>query len=231
MPKARWRARLSACTGEAPEGYVYRCRRIGRALRLTGSPSGGVWDSMETAPPLHVGPAQAHNGRITTWRAGHNEGALYFGFICHEPHMDRVRADTRDPTALGPDDQVHVVVRPSQFEETRIFLINARGAREYNGARAMNDVDPRGGEERLARLASPPNYRWTAEAAHGADYWSLTIRIPFSALGLSRGHRRPLRFSISRAADLLGKPENQSLMPPPDDPGQEQLGWLVFAEE
>jgi hypothetical protein len=142
--------------------------------------------------------------------------------------MDHLRADPRDPNDLGPDDQVHVVFQPSQFEESRAFMINALGSREYYAGRAMTDINPLGGEEWLRSMGAARNYRWTAKTSRGADYWSLTVRLPFAALGLKRGRLRPLRFDLARVADLLGKPEFQTLLPPPADPGAEQMGWMVF---
>jgi len=217
-----------AYTGEAPEGYVYRCRRVARAPRIDGCPAEGVWMSLSEAPPLYVAPDRKTSGRVTTWRAGYDDAALYVGFMCREPHMERVPADPRDPNDLGPDDQVHVVVHPSQFEESRAFMVNALGAREYYAGRGMNDVNPRGGEENLTNLGAPRNHRWTARATRGPDYWAVTVRLPFASLGLKRGHRQALRFSVSRVADLLGNPETQTLLPPPVDRSEERLGWLVF---
>jgi hypothetical protein len=220
-----------AYTGEEPGGYVYRCRRLGRRPpRHDGRPTGGAWDALAEAAPLYVAPDLAKNGRLTTWRAGYDDDALYFGFFCREPRMDLLRADPRDPNDLGPDDQVHIVFQPGQFEETRAFLVNALGAREYYAGRAMNDVNPRGGGERLRSLGAARNHRWTARASRGADYWSLTVRLPFAALGLKRGHRRALRFNLARAADLLGRPETQTLLPPQADPGGDRMGWLVFGQ-
>ncbi len=217
-----------AYTGEEPSGYVYRCKRLDQPLRHDGRPVGDAWDTLSEASPLCVAPAQAKNGRVTTWRAGHDGEALYFGFVCREPRMDHLRADPRDPNDLGPDDQVHVVFQPSQFEESRAFMINALGSREYYAGRAMTDINPLGGEEWLRSMGAARNYRWTAKTSRGADYWSLTVRLPFAALGLKRGRLRPLRFDLARVADLLGKPENQTLLPPPADPGAELMGWMVF---
>lgn len=142
--------------------------------------------------------------------------------------MECVRADPRDPNDLGPDDQVHFVVYPSPFEESRAFMVNALGAREYYAGRAMNDVNPHGGEERLSSLGAPRNHRWTARATKGPDYWAATLRLPFASLGLKRGRRQALRFNVSRAADLLGDQESQTLLPPPSERGAERRGWLVF---
>ena len=217
-----------AYTGEKPEGFVYRCKRLARPPRHDGRPAGGAWDILPESPPLQASPGQEKNGRITTWRAGHDGKAVYFGFMCREPRMDRVRADPRDPNDLGPDDQVHIVFQPGQFEETRAFLVNALGAREFYAGRAMNDINPRGGGERLRSLGAARNHRWTARASRGADHWSLTVRLPFAALGLKRGQRRPLRFNLARAADLLGQPERQTLLPPGADPEGDRMGWLVL---
>lgn len=211
-----------AYTGEEPTGYVYRCKRLDQPPRHDGRPIGGIWDTMLEAPPLYVAPSQAKNGRVTTWRAGHDDEALYFGFLCREPHMDRLRADPRDPVNLDPDDFVRLDVTRSQFEERRSFGMNAAGAREYGACRAMCDINPHGGEEHLRSLGTARNYRWTVRASRGPDYWSLTMRLPFAALGLKRGQRRPLRF------DIVREPGTQRLLPPPANPVADRLGWLVL---
>ena len=217
-----------AYTGEEPAGYVYRCRRLERPPSHEGRPVGGAWDAMEEAPPFDVPERQRNNGRATTWKAGYTSDALYLGFICREPHMERLRADPHDPNDLGPDDQVHVSFFSSQFEESRGFLINAAGAREYFAGRAMNDIDPRSGGEWLRAMGAPGNFRWTARSFRGDGFWSLSIRFPLAALGLKRGHLRPLRFDMGRAADLLGDQEFQTLLPANKDATGGRFGWLVF---
>ncbi len=217
-----------AYIGEAPGGYVYRCQRVTQAPKINGSPAGGEWDSLPEAPPLHVAPDKMKTGRVTTWRAGYDDAGLYVGIMCREPRMELVRADPLDPNDLGPDDQVHFVVYPSQFEESRGFMVNSLGAREFYAGRAMNDVNPVGGEERLSTLGSPKNHRWTAQATQGPDYWAVTLRLPFASLGIERKTCRALRFGVTRVADLLGGYESQTLLPPPIDSGEERMAWLVF---
>jgi hypothetical protein len=215
-------------TGEEPTGYVYRCRPLRQPPSHDGHPVGGAWDAMIEASPLVVPEKHANNGRFTIWKAGYTPDAIYLGFVCHEPRMENLRADPRDPNDLGPDDQVHVSFFPSQFEDSRGFLINAAGAREYFAGRAMNDINPLCKGEWLGAMGAPSNFRWTARAFRGAGFWSLTVRLPFASLGLKRGHCRPLRFDIGRAADLLGDQEFQTLLPPARPGTGSRLGWLLF---
>ena len=218
-----------AYTGEEPRGYVYRCKRLDQLPRHDGRPTGGLWDILPEAPALWVARDQARNGRVTTWKAGHDGKALYFGFLCREPRMDRLCADPRDPIDLWPDDKIHIFLQHSQFVELREFRINAAGSRAYYAARAMNDVNPRMDTTISAfAIGAARNLHWTARASRGPDYWSLTVRLPFAALGLKRGHRHPLRFDMVRMADNLGKPETQTLLPPSAVPAADRMGWLVL---
>jgi hypothetical protein len=95
----------------------------------------------------------------------------------------------------------------------------------------MNVVKPQGGEEYLRSMAA--RFRWGVRAHRGQDYWSLTIRIPFSSLGLRPATRRPIRMNIIRYAGDAEHREIHSVVEPANPRavgyGEPDFGWLVFA--
>ena len=217
--------------GLKPEGAVYECNRFKKAPEMNGRPWGLLWDDLPEAEcvfkqsPHDVWiktlEEQEREERRTTWKAGHDGKHLYFGIMCREPDMKRVR-DYFDDKAVHPywdNDCAVIMLEPRRLWPCQTFAVNARGSR-------------------WQRWQSPDSYGWQVSNARDGKGWSMIVKIPFSMLREKPMLNRPMRMDIFRAIPRQGSTEDvlyrwmenhplvYRLAFRRDNPAD--LGWLVF---
>lgn len=206
-------------TGEQPQGKVYRCKRVSRAPRMNGKPFGGVWDELAEAECEYQG-LRTHDLEVRseekpveqqiTWKAGHDERAIYFGVSCRYPDRSLMPADSEGRPAdhRSYSDLVNICIEPKRFWPSPGFLVNRHG---------------------IQRCLNPANHKpWRARVRQQDDGWSLTIRIPFKCLGTDRSQGGPMRVNVLRA---LPDPQGRGSLCyawPQLISGQERLHWGFY---
>lgn len=117
---------------------------------------------------------------VTDVRVLITQDALYFGFVCHDPHPKRIAIHTmqRDGDQEG-DDSVAIVLDTYGDHRTGYFFqVNAAGSR----------VD--GLIDNPQSVSLDWDGIWDARTARTSDGWSAEIVIPARTLNFSRGQKQ-----------------------------------------
>lgn len=234
-------------TGEKLQGTSYRCGKLAKPPELNGKPFGGVWETLTESECTHYAElrkeafvAKKPGTMKAYWKAGYDDRALYFGVWSIEPDINSLRKTTRDKglesdsahNALH-DDLIEVLIEPQRLWPHYTYLVNAAGNKgHWKGWSGLS----------RSRRKRKDFYDWQAESRILGDTWSVTMRIPFSSLGLRNGSRRPLRINVGRRSLVADRGAHASFVQRwigphkypfksqrirgPDNP--EDLGWFLF---
>lgn len=125
-----------------------------------------VWGKvMEENGFLKLGTRETA-GKNTSLRVGYDDKNLYFGVICSEPDMDKIKAQLKDNEAVWSEDGIEIFVFPSPKPDYFQFAVNTAGAR-------LN----------LKNTSQSPLWDWQVKTAQGKDFYSVEAKIPFATLG------------------------------------------------
>ncbi|MFH0796361.1 MAG: sugar-binding protein [Candidatus Omnitrophota bacterium] len=127
-----------------------------------------VWDKvLEEKNFLKLGTKETAK-KNTSLRVGYDEKNLYFGVICSEPEMDKVKAQLKDNEAVWSEDGIEIFVFPSKKPDCFQFAVNTTGARLNLKAGNANSF---------------PLWNWQVKISKGKDFYSVEMKIPFAVLG------------------------------------------------
>jgi Domain of unknown function (DUF5916) len=155
------------------------------ALKISGSITlDGKLDEPQwrEAPVITLVQQAPHPGAATPYRTEVrvlvSSDAVYFGFICRDPHPEAIAMHTmiRDGDQSGDDSLAVVLDTYGDHRTGYYFQINAAGAR----------VD--GLIDRPEEASLDWDGIWDARTARTADGWSAEIVIPSRTLSFARGH-------------------------------------------
>ncbi|MDD5677591.1 MAG: hypothetical protein PHW60_06305 [Kiritimatiellae bacterium] len=171
-------------TGQQPQGPTYGSRHVNAAPPLDGKYTGPVWDGLpevelQVRGGKHADASQDTSGVKTSWKACHNDQALYFAVRC-------VLADPAKPDAF-PGESVKLLIEPRRLWPCQWYIVNTDGS--VSASEAYN----LGGDN-----------AWTAAVQRAGSEWSTTVRIPFSRLRPSGAPVRPMRVDLERRVALPG---------------------------
>ena len=107
-------------------------------------------------------------GKNTSLRVGYDDENLYFGAICAEPDLDKIKAQLKDNEAVWSEDGIEIFVFPSQKPDCFQFCVNTAGARLNLKAGSVNLF---------------PLWDWQVKIFKGKDFYSVETKIPFAVLG------------------------------------------------
>jgi len=130
--------------------------------------SGAHFDNwVENWPIERREPLAQTEGYVT-----YDEDNLYFAFICHDPHMEALRANLSDRDKIWQDDFVGINIDPFGQQQTSYeFFVNPLG---IQGDIIVNH----GGNGEDASFDAV----WESEAKIYDAYWTVEMRIPFKSL-------------------------------------------------
>lgn len=182
--------------------------RVSQAPVIDGRLNDAAW---KKAPELagfvllstHKKPAAPTSVKVVT-----DGKALYVGFRCAEPNMDKL-APTRleRDSQVWLDDSVEVVIDP--MNDRRGFahlIVNAAGAvYDATGSITADSVS----EE------AAWNGDWQASASRGKAEWYAEVKVPFSTLGMTPEESPCLGVNFARAR-ITGTPEYSTWSPSAD---------------
>ena len=197
---------------------------------MDGKPLGTPWDELEQMECRckllhHAGEfrtSQDHvlNASSTTWKAGYDNDALWFGIYCMEPNMEAVCDHTIDRKLVSPWSTrcVEVQIEPRRLWPCQKFTVSVNGGCGH------------------VKLGDRDLYHWQASTHNTHEGWSVTIRIPFKCLDERGGTPKAMRINILRiipSAD--GTYEKMHFFVPPQHHGMKggsdnfsKLAWLLF---
>ena len=107
--------------------------------------------------------------------------ALYFGVICHEPNVEKLKVKSKD-RASWRDDGIEIFIFPKGSETYFQFIANSEGAR-------FNSLNLKG---------SLPLWDWEVRTCKGNDFYSMEFKIPFKILRRIPMANEEWKFNISR---------------------------------
>jgi len=121
----------------------------------------------------------------TTAFLTYDDRYLYLGFLCEDPHPDRIRAPYVDrDNIIGTDDNIAVFIDTRGDRRSALeFRVNPRG-QQADGS--FNDAN---GNEDFS-----PDYFYDTAGKVTAAGWQAEVRIPFSSLRYEHG--KPQHWSI-----------------------------------
>ncbi|MFH1903854.1 MAG: sugar-binding protein [Candidatus Omnitrophota bacterium] len=126
-------------------------------------------------------------GKNTSLRVGYDDENLYFGIICSEPDMDKIKAQLKDNEAVWSEDGIEIFVFPSQKPDYFQFALNTAGAR-------LN----------LKNITQFPLWDWQVKTAKGKDFYSVETKIPFAVLGKRPQKGERWFFNVARNTLMPG---------------------------
>lgn len=185
---------LLACTparcGDAFDILVYVAPRL-TAPTLDGRLDEADWQKAPLVGGFLLYGKETKAQPPTFFRAAYDDHALYFGVVCHEPHMDRFAppAHARDAHAIFGSETIEVFIDPEHSHSVYYqFGLDAAGS--IYDSRCQDAV-------------------WnasvrTAVAVQG-DRWVLEAAIPWEDLGVKPFPGRLLGFNICRDRQIDGK--------------------------
>lgn len=102
---------------------------------------------------------------------------LYFGFLCHEPLMGKLKArESKRDGKVWEDDCVEIFLDPDLSRSSyHHFIVNALGTQYDEKMRTSDEQDGFWDGD------------WRCAVRKGDDFWSATVAIPFSDLALGKG--------------------------------------------
>ncbi|MFB3897184.1 MAG: hypothetical protein ACE14V_12865 [bacterium] len=116
----------------------------------------------------------------TTVRMGYTATDLYLGIICLEPEMDKLKSVLPDKDNLWREDSSEIFMLPKGSKAYNHFAVNAIGSRWNNKLTGDNKVT------------------WQAKAFKGDQFWSIELKIPFTAFGIYPKNNEVWRCNICR---------------------------------
>ena len=172
---------------------------LAAAPTIDGSLSDGAWAKASVASPfVLVGDPSGAPTQATRALVGHRDEALFVAFECQEAAMDTLVAGqaTRDDQPWR-DDSVELFVAPSLRKSGyRHFGVNVLNTQYDDRALTAAGID-------LSWSAA-----WQSAVAKSPRAWTVEMRIPFAALGISR--REPFGLNFCRHRAVLAAPELSS---------------------
>ena len=203
-------------TGEVTVGNEYECPKAAQPIPLDGQCFEGWWKSLPDALITACEGASPKDGRQTSWHAAYDEQALNLGVICREPEANAQGLGGK--RAIWDAENVEIQLEPQRLWPALHFRIDAHGNRSYRV------------------VGGKVNLNWQAAVAHGKDFWSVQVRIPFELLGLSPGALHPIRLNVIHhcSAGMLSSSwiQRQPVERPYPYSGESygDLGWLRFTD-
>lgn len=133
---------------------------------LDGQLNEDFWKELPEETNFIVLGSTSLSTKQTSFKIGYNDDAIYFGVICQEPDMDKIKARFKDGESVWGDDGVEIFISPKEAETYFQFVVNTEGFR-------FNSRNARG---------SLPLWNWRVKVYKGKDFYSLEIEIPFEIL-------------------------------------------------
>ena len=150
---------------------VYPIFPLTREPVLDGRIKGdAAWEKIPFATGFFRFQSQDYAFKQTSFGIGYlSDKALYVGFICMEPEMEKIKANCEDGDInIWTEDSIEIFLFPRGADNYYQFMVNAIGSR-WNG-----------------KGQGPPyfpTWNWEARTYRGADFYSVELKIPFDVLG------------------------------------------------
>jgi len=147
-------------------------RVVGRPVNMTGDLSDPLWQSAPALPGYGIlNDPGATPENPTEVRVLCDDTAVYVGFTCHEPFMDRMVCNHKEKgSEVWEDDSVEVFINTDALLGHYCHLIaNSAGV-------TYGDWD---------ETREPFTGEWEVKTVRGADRWGVEFRIPYASLGVS----------------------------------------------
>ncbi|MFH2069066.1 MAG: sugar-binding protein [Candidatus Omnitrophota bacterium] len=174
---------VPAFSSEAPQvRQFYPAPYFPRPPVIDGEVAGDpVWEKvLDENGFLKLGTRETA-GKNTSLRVGYDDKNLYFGVICSEPDLDKIKAQLKDNEAVWSEDGIEIFVFPSQKPDYFQFALNTAGAR-------LN----------LKNTTQFPLWDWQVKTAKGKDFYSVETKIPFAILGKRPQKGEKWFFNVAR---------------------------------
>lgn len=135
--------------------------------------------------------------------------ALYFGFRCVEPQMDKLQARKLDrDTDVWSDDSIEVIIDPTNGRERVYHLI-------ANAAGCVYDAEGHVADSGHVNENPAWNGNWEVMTSRGNGEWYAEWRIPFETMGIAPDRTPCLGLNLARAR--VGVGDQFSSWSPSDD--------------
>ncbi|MBP6963929.1 MAG: hypothetical protein KBC96_05925 [Armatimonadetes bacterium] len=204
---------IGLCAGTLAAAEVAPVRAVAQWAAkppvIDGKLSDSAWSKARAYSDFRVLYSREQAKVQTFVKALADGDALYFGFRCVEPGVGQIVAkQTERDSPVWTDDCVEVIIDPTNDREGFVHLIvNTAGVR-YDAA---GTVASDGSWQESADW----NGDWTAAASLGKGEWYAEIRVPLSALGLTRSESPTMGVNFARER-LAGERELSSWSPASD---------------
>ncbi|MDO9574411.1 MAG: sugar-binding protein, partial [Candidatus Contubernalis sp.] len=176
---------VSAFSAEVPRiGQFYPAGYFSKPPVIDGEVAGDpVWDKvLEEKNFLKLGTKETA-GKNTSFRVGYDDKNLYFGVICAEPDMDKIKAQPKDSELVWGYDGIEMFVFPSREPDCFQFAVNNAGAHLNLKAGNANSF---------------PLWDWQVKTAKGKNFYSVETKIPFAVLGKKPRKGERWFFNVAR---------------------------------
>lgn len=186
--------------GENPP--VMKAHKIALAPVMDGELNDACWKDTLAMDFVLLDNKGVPQGRTEGYLV-YDENALYIGFKCHEPRMDKLMsgATGRNSLDLYGDDTVEVFLGIHDDEKTYYhFTVNPLGTKRCVLVDKKN-----------SRRSRDWNSCWEAKTHRGKDGWTAELSIPFAALDIAPDVRSVWRINLNRTRRFIY--ENSSWAP------------------
>ena len=146
--------------------------------KVSGDP---VWEKVLAEEDFFKLGTKEAAKKKTSLRVGYGKKALYFGVICSEPDMDKVKAQLKDNEAIWREDGIEVFIFPSKGTDYFQFVVNTAGAR-------LN----------LKNTTLFPLWDWQVKIFKGERFYSAEFEVPFTVLGKKPQKGEKWLFNVGR---------------------------------